>query len=144
MTPASTYHLDTNTIIAYLNGDRAVAEKIKQHLPHIAVSALVVGELLYGARNSQRRERNLDNVYQFLRVVQVIDFDLASAEQYSHIRVSLRKKGRPSGANDMIIAAIALAHNAVLVTDNTKDFEHIDKLDLENWLQHPLRDKPDV
>ncbi|OAD21474.1 PilT-like protein, partial [Candidatus Thiomargarita nelsonii] len=51
------------------------------------------------------------------------------------IRVTLRKKGRPTGEVDALIAAIALAHNAILVTDNTKHFEHIEGLTLENWLQ---------
>jgi tRNA(fMet)-specific endonuclease VapC len=128
-------------VIAYLNGDQAIANKMKQHLPHIAISALVVGELLYGARNSKRKDKNLENVYQFLRIVQVIDFDLACAEQYSHLRVSLRQKGRPTGANDAIIAAMALAHNAILVTDNTKHFEHIENLEMENWVKRPLKGK---
>ena len=53
----------------------------------------------------------------------------------SHIQVSLRQKGRPTGEVDALIAAIALAHNAILVSDNTKHFEHIEGLTLENWLQ---------
>lgn len=135
MTSHLTYHLDTNIVIAYLNGNHTIADKLKNHLPHISISALVLGELLYGARFSQRKEENLEKIYQLLRVVQVVDFDQASAEQYSHIRISLRKKGRPTGAIDELIAAIALAHDAVLVTDNTQDFENIEGLILENWLR---------
>jgi tRNA(fMet)-specific endonuclease VapC len=129
------YHLDTNIVIAYLNGNQAIAEKLKAHLPHIALSSLVLGELLYGARASQRKDENLEKISQLLRIVQIVDFDQASAEQYSHIRVALRRKGRPTGEVDALIAAIALAHNAILVTDNTKHFEHIEGLRLENWLQ---------
>ncbi len=135
MTSHSIYHLDTNIVIAYLNGNHEIEENMAEHLPHLAISSLVLGELLYGARFSRRKEENLEKIYQLLRIVQVVDFDQASAEHYSHIRVSLRQKGRPSGAIDELIAAIALAHNAVLVTDNTKDFEQIDGLTLENWLQ---------
>ncbi|EDN69535.1 PilT-like protein [Beggiatoa sp. PS] len=127
-------HLDTNIVIAYFKGNHKVANKIKTHLPHISISTLVLGELLYGARASQRKDENLDKVYQFLRIVNVVDFDQACAEQYSHIRASLRKKGRPTGETDALIAAIALAHNATLVTDNIKHFQHIDGLILENWL----------
>jgi len=132
---ALTYHLDTNIVIAYLNGNQIIADKLKAHIPHIALSSLVLGELLYGARASQRKDDNLEKIYQLLRIVQIVDFDQASAEQYSHIRVNLRKKGRPTGEVDALIAAIALAHNAILVTDNTKHFEHIERLMLENWLQ---------
>jgi tRNA(fMet)-specific endonuclease VapC len=131
----SLYHLDTNIVIAYFNGDQTIADKLKAHLPHVSISSLVLGELLYGARASQRKDENLEKIYQLLRIVQVVDFDQASAEQYSHIRASLRQKGRPTGEVDALIAAIALAHNAILVTDNTKHFEHIEGLTLENWLQ---------
>ncbi len=69
-----------------------------------------------------------------MKIVKVVDFDQASAEQYSHIRVFLRQKGRPTGEVDALIAAIALAHRATLVTGNTKHFQHIDGLELKNWL----------
>ena len=128
------YHLDTNIVIAYFNGNRIIANKLKIHLPHVSISTLVLGELLYGARASQRKNENLEKVYQFLHVVNVVDFNQACAEQYSHIRSSLRKKGRPTGESDALIAAIALAHNATFVTDNIKHFQHIDGLILENWL----------
>ncbi len=128
------YHLDTNIVIAYFNGNKTIANKLKTYLPHVSISTLVLGELLYGARSSQRQDENLDKVYQFLHIVNLVDFDPACAEQYSHIRVSLRKKGRPTGETDALIAAIALAYNAILVTDNTKHFQHIDELIVENWL----------
>ncbi len=91
----SIYHLDTNIVIAYFNGNRTIANKLKFHLPQVSISTLVFGELLYGARASQRREPNLEKVYQLLRMVNLVDFNQASAEQYSRIRVSLRQKGRP-------------------------------------------------
>lgn len=130
----SIYHLDTNIVIAYFNGRQDIARHIKIILPHIALSSIVLGELLYGARASQRRDENLEKIYQFLRIVQVVDYDQACAEQYSHIRTSLRQKGRPSGEVDIMIGAIALAHDAILVTNNTKHFQDIDGLRLENWL----------
>lgn len=135
MKSLSIYHLDTNIVIAYFNGNQVIADRLKAYLPHVSISALVLGELLYGARASQRKDENLEKVYQLLQIVQVIDFDQACAEQYSHLRVTLRQKGKPTGEVDALIAAIVLAHNAILVTDNTKHFEHIDGLSLENWLQ---------
>jgi len=130
----SIYHLDTNIVIAYFNGNRTIANQLKFYLPHISISTLVLGELLYGARASQRREANLEKVYQLLRLVNLVDFNQACAEQYSQIRVSLRHQGRPTGETDALIAAVAKAYNAILVTDNLKHFQHIEGLLLENWL----------
>ncbi|QTA85100.1 PIN domain-containing protein [Desulfonema magnum] len=128
-------HLDTCIVIAYLNGNQAVAEKLKSHLPDVAISSLVLGELLYGARASARSTENLRNLNAFAQLVDIIDFNQASADSYSRIRLSLRRKGRPSGETDMLIAAIAVADNAIFVTDNTKHFQHIENLRLENWLR---------
>jgi tRNA(fMet)-specific endonuclease VapC len=128
-------HLDTCIVIAYLNGNRAIAEKLKAHLPDVAISTVVLGELLYGARASARSTENMENLRRFLRFINVLDYDQKSANAYSRIRLSLRRKGRPSGESDMMIAAIALAGNALLVTDNTKHFRHVENLRLENWLR---------
>ncbi len=128
-------HLDTCIVIAYLNGNQEVAEKLKLYLPDITISSFVLGELLYGARASARSSENLEKLMEFRQFVDIADFDERSADYYSKIRFSLRKKGRPIGEADMLIAAIALADNAILVTDNTRHFENIDDLSLENWLR---------
>jgi len=128
-------HLDTCIVIAYLNGNQTTADKLKLYLPDVAISSLVMGELLYGAKASNRSEENLEKLNQFFRIVEIMNFDRKSAEVYSKIRLSLRQKGRPTGETDLLIAAAALANQAILVTDNTRHFEHIDNLTLENWLR---------
>ncbi len=129
------WHVDTNIVIAYLKGDKAVAAQFKAHLPDVVISSLVLAELLYGARASARAAENIERLKQFLQIVSVADFDQASAESYSHIRLALRRKGRPIGEVDTLIAAIALANNATLVTHNTKHFQNVDTLLLEDWLE---------
>jgi tRNA(fMet)-specific endonuclease VapC len=128
-------HLDTCIVIVFLNGNQAVAERVKFHLPDLAISSIVLGELLYGAKASARSPENLNNLGRFLQLVSIADYDRRSAEAYSQIRLSLRQKGRPSGEADMLIAAAAIADNAVLVTDNVKHFQHIENLKIENWLR---------
>jgi tRNA(fMet)-specific endonuclease VapC len=128
------HHLDTNIVIAYLNGNRDIATQLKAHLPEIAISSLVLAELLYGARASARAAENLHNLHQFIHIINVVGFDQASADAYSHIRLALRQKGRPSGEIDTLIAAVALANDAILVTHNVKHFENIVALSLEDWL----------
>lgn len=127
-------HLDTNVVIAYLNGNVSVAAQIKIHLPQVAVSSLALAELLYGALASARPAENSARVRQFLRAIEVADFDRNAAEAYGHIRLALRRKGRPTGEIDALIAAVALANNAVLVTHNTRHFENSEDLVLEDWL----------
>ena len=129
-------HLDTNIVIAYFNGDQEIAEKIKSHQPNVAVSALVIAELLYGARASARSKQNLERVHSLLQAVEVVDFDQQSADVYSRIRLELKEKGRPTGEMDMLIAAVAIANKATLVTHNTKHFENMGELQLEDWLAH--------
>ncbi len=128
-------HLDTCIVFAYLNGNQTVAARLKSHLPDVAISSIVLGELLYGARASARSTENLQNLKTFAQLVDIVDFNQQSADSYSRIRLSLRQKGRPSGETDMLIAAIAVANNAIFVTDNTKHFQHIEDLRLENWLR---------
>jgi len=130
-----TRHLDTCIVIAYLNGNQTIAKKLKLHLPDVAISSIVLGELLYGARASARSAENFRNLEKFVQLVHISDYNKKSADSYSRIRLSLRQKGRPSGEADMMIAAIALANNAIFVTDNTKHFQHTENLRLENWLK---------
>jgi tRNA(fMet)-specific endonuclease VapC len=127
-------HLDTNIVIAYLTGNQTVAAQLKAHLPEVAISSLVLAELRFGAQASARAAENTERLNQLLQIVEVADFDAASAEAYSRIRLSLRQKGRPTGEMDMLIAAVALANDAILVTHNTKHFENIEGLVLEDWL----------
>ncbi|MDM8520219.1 type II toxin-antitoxin system VapC family toxin [Anaerolineales bacterium HSG6] len=127
-------HLDTNIVIAYLNGNQSVAEQLKNYLPDVAISMPVWAELRYGARASVKATENLQKLDYLLQVIDLVDFDRTCADQYSHIRLALRKKGRPTGEMDLLIASIAMAHEAILVTHNTKHFQHIDNLILEDWL----------
>lgn len=127
-------HLDTNIVIVYLTGDKIVAGQLKDYLPEAAIRSLVLAELRFGARASARTGENTERLNQFLQVVEVADFDDASADAYSRIRLSLRQMGKPTGEMDMLIAAVALANDAILVTHNTKHFENIEGLVLEDWL----------
>lgn len=125
--------LDTNVVIAFLNGNKAVAERIAGNIEKIALSALVVAELNYGAKASQNASRNLDKLTRLLDVVQTIPFDLECAESFGTIKSKLRSIGKPTGEVDALIAATALAHKAVLVTVNKRHFEHIEGLRVEAW-----------
>lgn len=129
------YLLDTNTCIRFLNGQ---SEAIRRHMEshraeELALCAVVKAELLYGAFKSGRREQNLAKVETFATAFMSLPFDDQAAAQYAEIRARLEQRGLPIGPNDLLIAAIAKARNALLVTHNRREFERVEGLQIEDW-----------
>ena len=129
------YLLDTNACIQFLNGtSETLRFHFQQHSPSdIALCSIVKAELLFGARHSQRVEANLLRVKQFSAPLKSLVFDDRCAEEYAQIRTDLSRQGKIIGSNDMLIAAIARVHDAVLITNNTKEFSRIANLRIEDW-----------
>ena len=125
--------LDTNVVVAFLNGYKSVLKRIRVKIDKIALSTLVVAELNYGAKVSQKSEENLEKLYQLVDIVQVVPFDIECAKIFGTIKSGLRKLGKPTGEVDALIAATAIAHEAILVTANKKHFENIEGLKIEIW-----------
>ncbi len=130
-----TYLLDTNTCIRYLNGRAPNVLQRLQALPpdEVVVCAVVKAELFYGAMKSLDPVRNLAHQQVFLSAFVSLPFDDAAAEIYGRIRAELARKGTPIGSNDLMIAAIAVAHNLTLVTHNVGEFSRIAGLRFEDW-----------
>ena len=130
------YLLDTNACIKLLNRDPTVpiAQKINTLNPRqIHLCTIVTYELYYGAHKSQRRDRNLNLLNQFTAQFQVLPFDTKASRIAGEIRANLEQQGTPIGQNDLKIAAIAVANDFTLVTHNTREFERIDGLKVEDW-----------
>ena len=125
--------LDTNVVIAFFNGSKAVLERVHSEIDRIALSTLVVAELDYGAKASQKAEENLEKLYRFVDIVRVVPFDLECAKIFGTIKSKLRKMGKLTGEVDALIAATAMSNKAVLVTGNRKHFENIKGLKVEVW-----------
>lgn len=87
--------LDTNVVIAFFNGNKAVLKKIQAEIDRIALSTLVVAELDYGAKASQKAKENLEKLYRFLDIVRVVPFDLECSKIFGTIKSKLRKLGNP-------------------------------------------------
>ncbi len=129
----SRYLLDTDTVSFALRGLGRVADRLREHRPsEIAVSAVTIAELRYGAarRRSRRLRRLLDT---FLEAIAVLPFDTAAADRYGELAADLAFRGEPIGMADAMIAAHALVLGTVLVTHNTRHFERIAGLKLEDW-----------
>jgi tRNA(fMet)-specific endonuclease VapC len=125
--------LDTNVVVAFLNGDKSILKRIRVEIDEIGLSTLVVAELDYGAKVSQRSEDNLEKLYRLLEIIQVVPFDIECAKIFGTIKSKLRSLGKPTGEVDALIAATAMAREATLVTSNKKHFENIEGLKIEVW-----------
>jgi len=129
------YLPDTNVWIAYLNpGDSPVKPRFLQHDPQdVALCSVVKAELLFGAYRSARREANLRLLETLFGGFPSLPFDDTAADQYGRVRADLVARGTPIGPNDLMIAAIALTHNLILVTHNTREFGRVAGLRLDDW-----------
>lgn len=127
--------LETNACIRYLNRrNTGIERRLKALQPEdVAVCAVVKAELFYGAMKSTDPERALARQEAFLQAFRSFPFDDDAARHYARIRAELARKGTPIGANDMLIAAIALAHNLTLVTHNTGEFGRVAGPRVEDW-----------
>ena len=127
--------LDTDICIHLLNArEPALLERFRSHSPpELALCSVVRAELLWGARNSQRVEENLDRVRLFAEPLKSLPFDDDCAEHYGAIRAQLAARGQLIGPNDMLIAAIAVTHQATLITRNQREFERVSNLQIEVW-----------
>lgn len=129
------YLLDTNVCIHLLNEKhQTILQHFREHGPlHIALCSVVKAELLYGARRSQRVEANLQLLKAFFAPLQSLFFDDECAEHYGQIHADLLSQGKPIGPNDTLIAAIARANSATLITHNTNEFSRVAGLLIEDW-----------
>ena len=129
------YMLDTN-IVAYAKNNRpeVVYECMSRFdTKDLCVSAITLAGLEYGVFNSSNPERNKLALTLFLANIEVVPFDDDAAVEYGRIRADLKRKGTPIGANDLMIAAHAKSLGMTLVTNNTKEFERVEGLMLEDW-----------
>ncbi len=127
------YLLDTNTLIAILNDRRSKpSKKLRRHDPgDVVTSSIVVHELYFGAFKSGRP---IDNVARLDELqVPALPLDREDARSAGEIRAVLKKAGTPIGPYDILIAGQAFARNLILVTNNTREFERIGSLQIEDW-----------
>ncbi|MGQ0565349.1 MAG: type II toxin-antitoxin system VapC family toxin [Gemmobacter sp.] len=99
----------------------------------ICVSVITAAELLYGGAK-KGSPRLLAQIEAILEAIPLLPFGVAEAGEYAVIRLDLEREGNPISANDLLIAAHAVALDAVLVTANTREFGRVRGLAVENWL----------
>ena len=129
------YMLDTNICIYLIRkkSNRAL-KKLLQHEPEeICISAVTYAELVHGVEKSKAIERNRVLLTQLLSNIEIMNFDDKAAEEYGNIRTNLEEKGFPIGPLDTMIAGHARSLGYILVTNNTKEFNRVENLVVEDW-----------
>jgi tRNA(fMet)-specific endonuclease VapC len=129
------YMLDSDICIYYINKkpSRIIEKMAIYRHEGICISSISLSELKYGLAKSAHKDKNLKSLQQFLSIITVVPFDEFDTVHYGDIRLSLERQGRIIGPLDMLIAAHAKARGLILVTNNTKEFERVEGLKVENW-----------
>jgi len=130
-----TYLLDTNICIYIIKQKpESVFKRFQSLTPGtVGISSITAAELQYGVSKSSFPEKNHDALQHFLIPLEIIEFGYEAAIHYGKIRTQLEKNGKPIGPLDTLIGAHALSLNAILITNNLKEFIRIDGLKTENW-----------
>ena len=130
------YLLDTNICIYIIKKkpEETFARFRKLKVGDVGISAITYSELAYGVANSSQPEKNTLALNEFLGPLEIVDFHAEVAPTYGLLRTHLKRKGKPIGPLDFLIAAHALHLGSILVTNNTKEFSRIPNLRIENWV----------
>ena len=133
------YLLDTNIISYFLRGAcPALNQRILDSTPdELATSIISAGELRYGLSRLPPSRRATELAHQLeglLSAITVLALPPEAAQHYGRARSQLEAAGTPIGGNDLWIAAHALSQDLTLVTNNTREFERVAGLKLENWV----------
>lgn len=128
--------LDTNIISYWIRGDQAILNSLKALKPSdLSISTITLAEILYGIEKSQVKKKiRREKIEAISSQLDIFPFDQAAAFKYATIRSFLEKKGIPISERDLQIASIALANQFHLVTHNTREFNRVPKLVVEDWM----------
>ena len=128
------FMLDTDSVSFAVRGQGEVGARILEHRPsELCISSITAAELFYGAhrRSSAKLHESVDL---FMTNVAVLPFDEVCARHFGKLAADPARRGTPIGDFDLLIAAHAIAAQAILVTNNVKHFTRVEGLKVENWL----------
>lgn len=130
------YMLDTNICIHIIKKKplHVMQRLLSLDVSQVAISSITLSELEFGVSKSAFPLKNKMALTKFLAVIDVLPYDSLASQSYGPIRAMLEKRGRPIGPLDTLIAAHAHSLQCVLVTNNTREFERVENLSIQNWL----------
>ena len=130
------YMLDTDICIYIIKKRPAnLLEKFNAIPPStLCISTVTYAEMQYGVERSSSKKMNQRILADFVAHLDVQPWDMEAARQYGKIRTSLKKRGKPIGNMDLLIAAHALSQQCILVSNNLREFNRVRGLQCENWV----------
>ncbi len=127
----SSFLLDTNIVIDFFGNDQKIRSEMER-LAIVSIPLIVLAELYAGAFSSNRQEKNIRQINEFVKDCKIILPDEETAFVFGKIRADLKLKGKPIPENDIWIAAIAIQHNLTLISRD-KHFSEVKKLEVLSW-----------
>ena len=128
------YLLDTNICIHYFKGQFGIKERIEKiGFENFAISEITLAELIYGAEKSQQKAKNMKVVENFAEKIEILSI-LSSLKIYGKEKARLRSIGKIIGDLDLFIGSTAIVNDMIMVTRNTREFERLDGIRIENWI----------
>ena len=131
------YLLDTNIISYFIKGNNASLVQRMQagvDAQDIAISVITRAELRYGIEMMNKFDKRRKRIDLLLEELPAIPWSIKAADEFGRIKAHLHRQGTPNGELDTQIAAHALAEKLILVTHNTRHFENVPNLKLEDWV----------
>jgi tRNA(fMet)-specific endonuclease VapC len=135
--------LDTDVCVEILRGSPRVLERRRAIRDEVGTTTMTAAELFFGAARSVAPTENGALVRAFLASLAVHGLDVSAAEIFGELKAGLARAGRTLADADLIIASIALAHGAILVTGNRQHYERVPMLAIEDWLR-PTDDRAET
>lgn len=133
------YLLDTNICVFFLRGKFGLNTKIQDvGEQNCFISEITVAELKFGienAGNEEQKTRNRDKVQAFLSVANILPI-FPVLDIYATEKVRLRKRGMLIDDFDLLIAATAIAHDLIMVTNNTNHLSRMQSIIIEDWIKN--------
>lgn len=127
------YLLDTNIIVFFFRDKHNITEKLDEiGIENCFISEITLAELKYGAANSQQPQKHTKEIEQLLEFVSIIPI-ASSIDLYATEKARLRKLGTPIDDFDLLIGCTAIENEMMLVTNNTKHFQRLNNVQLEDW-----------
>lgn len=129
------YLVDTCVVSDFVKGEVNTLNKIRSISPiEIVVSSITVMEIEYGLFINPSKRIKIGSVIEdFLNSISTLNFTKEDAKSSAKIRSFLKEKGTPIGVYDVLLAGTALENDLIFVTSNTKEFERVPFLKIENW-----------
>jgi tRNA(fMet)-specific endonuclease VapC len=130
------YLLDTNICIYYFKGQFDIEERIRKvGFEKFAISEITLAELVYGAEKSQKKDKNIKVVEDFAERITILPI-FEAIRIYGKEKARLKTKGSIISDFDLFIGATAIVNDMTLITRNVREFERMENLKIENWIDN--------